>query len=63
MRVSDGCWLTRGGKTKNVTSCDNVFLTNILLARGKRPTQRRTEGSKNKQKKDLNIKKALTDYS
>ncbi len=21
-----------GGKTKNVTSCDNVFLTNILLA-------------------------------
>ena len=31
----------KGRKTKNVTSCDNVFLTNVLLAwsraRGKRP--------------------------
>ena len=32
-----GAGLPRGGKTKNVTSCDNVFLTNILFASGKRP--------------------------
>ena len=27
-----GAGLLKGRKTKNVTSCDNVFLTNILLA-------------------------------